>query len=364
MQYGLIEACDLVGFPNSHGAAFQEVADAQSTVLVSRELGMYATGLVEEGYASKGYHNKTKTCAWGPMAGFVLADPHFGKASATEAGIAEQAERIFAALNKGARTVPVLISDFRRQWLEAFGLIRRVAVPSVNEIVYVAQPGPGVLGEVAALRFILRRMWGVPDASGLLWFVAYRDAAGREAPVEAMVDPLCENDVRGTYRSASTGDYDLFAVWPHRSNWRPATEDKRRISPFELFGGQFNLRDPLQRTIVENALDAFEDPDLGNVTPRVMHMIHLLNEAIRRRGYRGGAMVHHSDEAARPFIPGVELPLIGFIPNSNIGPFGIETLRDLSVFIQWAHQGRYVTVINPQWRDQIVAAHYATGYYQ
>jgi hypothetical protein len=166
MQYGLIEACDLVGFPYSHGAAFQEVADAQNTVLVSRELGMYATGLVEEGYASKGYHNKTKTCAWGPMAGFVLADPHFGKASATEAGIAEQAERIFAALNKGARTVPVLISDFRRQWLEAFGLIRRVAMPSVNEIEYVAQPGPGVLGEVAALRFILRRMWGVPDAPG------------------------------------------------------------------------------------------------------------------------------------------------------------------------------------------------------
>jgi len=364
MQYGLIEACDLVGFPYSHGAAFREVSYAENTVIVSRELGMYATGLVEEGYASKGFHNKSKTCAWGPMAGFVPADPHFGKGSATEAGIAAQAERIFVAMNKGARTVPVLISDFRRQWLEAMGLIHRVAMPSANEMEHVAQLGPGVLGEVAGLRFILRRTWGVPDAQSFLWWESYRDVAGREASVEAMVDPLCGNDVRGTYRSASTGDYDLFAVWPHRRDWRPATQDQRRISPFELFDGQFNLRDPLQRAIVENALDAFEDPDLGNVTPRVMHVIHLLNQAIRRRGYRGGAMVHHSDEAARPFIPGVELPLIGFILNSNIGPFGIETLRDLSVFIQWAHQGHYVTVINPQWRDQIVAAHYATGYYQ
>lgn len=48
MKFGLIDACDLVGFPYAHGCAFQEVADSTNNIIVSRAPGIYATGLIEE----------------------------------------------------------------------------------------------------------------------------------------------------------------------------------------------------------------------------------------------------------------------------------------------------------------------------
>jgi len=55
-------ACDKTGIPALHADAFQEVADGTDTVIASRAVGIYATGLILEGYASKGFHNKAKSC--------------------------------------------------------------------------------------------------------------------------------------------------------------------------------------------------------------------------------------------------------------------------------------------------------------
>jgi len=73
------EAVIRTGMPMSHGHAFQQVANARDCVIVVRAVGRWATGLLLESYASKGFHNKAKSCNWGPMAGFVLVDPRFTK---------------------------------------------------------------------------------------------------------------------------------------------------------------------------------------------------------------------------------------------------------------------------------------------
>ena len=62
MKLGLIYACDLVGFPYAHGGAYQEVADNTNNIIVSRAPGIYATGLIEENYASKSFYNQAKSC--------------------------------------------------------------------------------------------------------------------------------------------------------------------------------------------------------------------------------------------------------------------------------------------------------------
>ena len=64
------EAYALTGIPSSHGEVFQATADATRCMISSRAVGKYATGLIMESYASKGFHNKAKSCNWGPMAGF------------------------------------------------------------------------------------------------------------------------------------------------------------------------------------------------------------------------------------------------------------------------------------------------------
>jgi len=67
------------GMPISHGEVFQRVANQTRCVIASRAVGKWATGLLLESYATKGFHNKAKSCPWGPMAGFVMADPRFTK---------------------------------------------------------------------------------------------------------------------------------------------------------------------------------------------------------------------------------------------------------------------------------------------
>lgn len=107
------EAHELTGIPASHGEVFQAVANSTRCMISSRAVGKYATGLILESYASKGFHNKAKSCNWGPMAGFVLADPRFTKAPEAD----KQAKSLVDAEHHGAKEVPVVISEARRRWL-------------------------------------------------------------------------------------------------------------------------------------------------------------------------------------------------------------------------------------------------------
>jgi len=57
------------GFLATHADAFLEVANEHNSIIMSRAPGKFTPGLISEGYASKGFHNKAKSCNWGPMAG-------------------------------------------------------------------------------------------------------------------------------------------------------------------------------------------------------------------------------------------------------------------------------------------------------
>jgi hypothetical protein len=61
-------AYTLTGIPPTHAAAFQYVADQKGCMISSRAAGINATDLILANHASKGYHNKAKSCDWGPTA--------------------------------------------------------------------------------------------------------------------------------------------------------------------------------------------------------------------------------------------------------------------------------------------------------
>jgi Anthrax toxin LF subunit len=341
------EAYALTGIPASHGEVFQATADATRCMISSRAVGKYATGLIEENYASKGFHNKAKSCNWGPMAGFVLADPRFTKAPE----INKQAKALRDAHHEGAIEVPVIISEARRLWLLKNNCMKASSRTASTHYYFAASPQGDLM------LFVLEATMNVPGANGgLMWSVKYARSEGRVGftdpsqaektkgsgylPVLAMRDPMCTIPPTD-YRAATTGDYDLFAVYAPAANYSPDTLDRRMVSHARL-----------ERRINRDSPYTGEDEHLGNMTARIRQIRDSLNTGIVRAGYTGGNMVHHSDEGGRPFVSDVDLPVFAVVPGKR-DAYGIESVEDLREFISVTLQG-YAPVFNPGWMKQLV----------
>ena len=354
------DACDLTGIPGLHADAFQEVANTTGWVISSRAVGKYATGLILESYASKGFHNKAKSCNWGPMAGFVLTDPRFTKVGGTEGGQKDQREALDQAFeDHGATAVPVFISDERLSWLiKNVNMEYRSATDTTKTYRAIAPWGLKV-------KFTLVRD-RPPGAAKDMWRVYYHKdesstaksiQAGPYSPesdiglmsVLAVRDPLCSVRI-SDYRSATTGDYDLFALWASQTDYSPDKNDRRMVGHATL---ESNINSN-KKAKEEDRKSTGEDPHLGNVTPRILAVREQLNTAIQRRGYTGGNMVHHSDEGGRPFVGDIDLPIFAVVPGAGGGPYCLQSVEDLREFITKKIRGQYAPVLSPGWMKQLV----------
>ena len=122
------EACVKSCMPLLHAHCFQRVADDTKCMIASRSVGKFATGLILESYASKGFHVKTKSCNWGPMAGFVCSDPRFSKEGIK--GMEAQRKRTQKALRYKRpsgflKETPIVISNARVRELVRLGCMNR-----------------------------------------------------------------------------------------------------------------------------------------------------------------------------------------------------------------------------------------------
>ena len=345
-----INAITATGMPASHGRAFQKVANQMNCVIASREVGKWASGLLLESYATKGFHNKAKSCPWGPMAGFVMSDPRFTK----NPDLASQRGGLQKAVMSGGGEIQLFITDERRKDLE--GPLARIIRTggTVNEMSYTAM-GPG--GK--SMSFVLRRTMDGPGANGkILWAVFYaqgevrlsndlhspnKAGAGGLLPVMAMVDPSCPGDLLGTYRAATTGDYDLWAVFPKRESYARTGQDQRMVPDSDRF------RQPI-KAFIDN-----EDEHRGNLTPRIAEIRRALNAAVKAAGYTGGDVVHHSDEAGRPMVSDIDFPCVAFVPeggSKETGAFCVESVSDLKELLSRL-SFHYVLGLNPGWHREL-----------
>ena len=85
---------------------------------------------------------------------------------------------------------------------------------------------------------------------------------------------------------------------------------------------------------------------------------HTGHGSVTGRTYPQRNVVWHSDEAARPFVNDIDLPLIAWIPK-HTHAFCIETAAQLAELILWADSLGYYVQINQGWlgsgRNQIQA---------
>jgi len=334
------------GMPLTHAEAFQDVANKNKCVISVRVVGKYATHLLLENYISKGFHNKAKSCTWGPMAGFVLADPRFTK----NPDRVSQRNALQHASASGANEIPLFISDERRKALEgALGCMTFVKGDS-HVMEYKATSPKGDI-----IHFILKDTLKAPGAEGKrLWAVFYGEHESRLSndlqaknkspdtvnllPVMAIVDPDCPPQIRHTYRSATTCDYDLWAIFPLRKEYSRSGKDQRKVPESDRF----------RQSITH--FKKYESPDLGNITPRISTLVNTLNYAVYNKGYRGGKVVHHGDEAGRPSISNIDFPCIFYIPHERA--WYAENVNDFKSILK-ALDFKYVMGLNPGWYRQL-----------
>ncbi|MEO1395808.1 MAG: anthrax toxin-like adenylyl cyclase domain-containing protein [Cyanobacteria bacterium J06634_5] len=299
MKIGL-EASKATGISREHAEqGFQKIADQWHSVIVSRAVGKVCLGPIREGYASKSFHVKAKSCNWGPMAGFLLEDKRLTKRKQMEGeekkGWAKQKTDIEESYEGGFCTfTPLLISKNRIKYI----LDNKYAKPLEENISSKNFPNrfdvTAISPDKETYRFtIIKRnqvkqaktqtaMWGVYFADGTEAASDQREKQKDDTglvPVRAIVNARRERDRAETeslraidkqrgmgahqraakkvalkeklaqryaadsgwvegYRGACTGDYDLFAIFPPTAELVKAKRQLGWIGniPFEMEG--------------------------------------------------------------------------------------------------------------------------------
>jgi hypothetical protein len=360
------------GFHPSHGLAIQSVANDLERIIISRCATPAGIQLLDEGYASKGFGIKAKSCDWGPFTGFAMAHIQYAKFAdgSSRAAYDKQknffehgrAETGFKATDVGGLAaqggMPALLhsslaapdilklSKARLEYLRSQGAIQFREVRDGVIIDCVSPFGP--------LRFILVDL---KTGSSATWGILHRDkfAVGPEAvQLEdggqwTLVRGMANTSPGGTpldpNRRCCTGDYDLWGVFPKRGS-RVASTRSLAMHGMDRQLQVFSAANPnvsqgiaarvkqLQKATLNQAVARThheygkytEDREKGNISALTIHTAREMNRRIRANGYRGGDMFHHNDDLGNPFRNDVEEDLIAFVP-AEMCPHFIQSTK-------------------------------------
>lgn len=212
------------GLVPEHVVTLRAIADEKNVILMFRPVNPQSTQLLKAGAVAKGMHIKAKTSDWGPMAGFLPADPRLSKKWAhylNESNVAVLQDSITESLKTSVFVRPLRLKPTRIKALEKMGLLepppnlRAMKAGAVCPLVLRA-PTSGQGNPAEHFEFQLK-------AVGLDEFdVLYRpkgDASWRNVEVlHAQVAPVEHDAPAGPATpplKPITADYDVFAMLPH-----------------------------------------------------------------------------------------------------------------------------------------------------
>ena len=390
-------ACKHVGMPIRHAMAIQEVAERTGCVIIFRAIsvfgkGLQSTRLLEEGYAAKGFRIDTKSCDWGPMSGFVCVDPRLSKVAGDAQGVSENRHYTSEALSGARRkdalggidadfpawvagAMPIAISAERYRELtgaglsgttDADGIIKGVSTDKSGSVRLPWALIPAAICNATAYRGLCGNL---PEGGYGLFIDHTAVGAFRQElpdqvrppyvldyePIMGLVNPGSESY---GYRACVTGDYDLFGVWP------PVEKEDYFAYPSGP-GWDVRVVDQYKRANPGDDKPHFQQHyKLGNITGRLKMVKVLLNTAlIGASGYKGGNVVHHSDEVGNP-SPGLKktleqsLPLLAIVPNPvrqadrffSVGTLvTVTTESEFGALVKACIRGRIAPDLRPEW---------------
>ena len=340
--------------------AVQDVAARRNEIIMFRDTGAWSRPYIALGHPTKPFHVKGKSSDWGPHAGLVPLNSEFSKAFSAKGIESGKKANHHAIQGNWARPIPLFISEkfMRDELLVPKGSARRKPIDRITtprpDVMYFFCTKPNDNPALPGKPYVL---FGKKASNGLYEIFSFPlDAAGASEKTlflkESSGEPLLVMTVPGADKPI-TGDYDLFAVCPSWASYgsmdrkMDPTLDDPRINASNLRTQQRAATgDPVAIASLArlNAAKTPEDPDRGNLTPRILSLIGDLKSAM------GGAhpRVHHNAESGRPFAPGAEdgFPLTTFHPRRGIGGYHflnatINDVGDLREYFNRLYSGGY-----------------------
>jgi hypothetical protein len=361
------------GMTEADMLAVRDVAARRNEIIMFRDTGCWSRPYIARGHPTKPFHVKGKSSNWGPHAGLVPYDSEFSKATSEKDIAKGRALNKAAIAGNFARPIPVFIDDaFLAEHLLVPKGSRRL--PPVN---LVTRPREGVMyfyctkpSDDATLPGKDYILLGKRTSDGRWQLHTFPENVSRVNERELFLKessavPMLVMSVPGATLPI-TGDYDLFAVCP---SWGSYGGMDRKMDP--------TLDNPKQnasfaRTTKPSSIAAIkaaftpEDPDRGNLTPRLLEVVNALVAQM------GGAhpRVHHNAESGRPFAPRAEdgFPLTVFHPRRGIGAVSdpenpkrnfpgfaflnatIDDVGDLRTYFERLYAGGYYPPRNHAWK--------------
>jgi len=387
MKFGSGIAESEAGIPAEHSAVFSQVASQTNTIISSRAVGVYATQLIREGYATKGYHVKAKSCNWGPMAGFVLADPALGKKGTSDKAKAWQIKQINKAMADGAEVIPLAISDQRRlrlpnlmlentQLYQIKSSTPNSARPTMVQVEARHKLGVGT-AEFTLIRVDqLRSQYKPRGTRPTDWVICYAKRSPLARACEARFykqiittsgehyTQLCAlSNPRGreasaptNYKAAQTGDYDLWGVFPkivattsqerklHRDVVKAATEHDTTGVKTHFWQRDVKGSEQFVRTYEDYNRE--EGEHTGNLSLLIEEIAVRVNAGCQQLG-AGGWVIHHSDEAGRPMVDEIDAEAVVYFPNGDVWVMNSE--QDVRALRNRLVELLYMPLFNPIW---------------
>ena len=399
MKNNKAQACDVTGFVPVHATACEGVAKQMDCIILFREPGTMARGLIEDHYCMKGFRIDTKSCTWGPMSGFVCVDPRLTKDPSyhernakwtAEAVSGHIVEKFFGEVTDAAwvaDVMPIAISQKRIDELQKKGVITPRA------------EGKELVGESKATNGSVVLNWRlvpvgnasnpwlkVADTNASEYFVLCVNTRGAQAFKQQYPGGVKPIPFRGHetilgltnpgtkdrgFKACVTADYDLFAIWPkagagdgmagrHALNAAVLAKFPTPTASTRLANGAASSARTLPAGVarmpgIDDRLQSAgyrEHHRFGDVSGRVMLIKTMLNTAlIGAAGYKGGNAIHHNDEAGNFALAkgtlSACLPLIGFTPVH--GTVLIENLSDFKELVLNSRQNGFQERAKPEW---------------
>lgn len=360
------------GMHPAHGLAIQSVANDFERIVISRCATPAGIQLLEEGYASKGFGIKAKSCDWGPFTGFAMAHIQYSKFAdgssraaynkqanffaharsdtgfkATDVG-GSASEGLYVQLHSSMATPDVLkLSKPRLEYLKRHNVIQ---FGEVRDGARIECDSP-----FGRLMFILVDLKTVSPAT---WGILHRDNfsvgeksvtladGGQWTLARGMTNTAPGGTPQDTHRRCCTGDYDLWGVFPKKNSRVASTRSlamhgmdrqlqvfsaaipnvsqgiKARISQLQ----NATMNQAVARKHHEYGGEYKEDREKGNISALTLHTAREMNRRIRANGYKGGDMFHHNDDLGNPFRSDVEEDLIAFVPG-EMHPHFIQSTK-------------------------------------
>jgi hypothetical protein len=339
--YGLTASSDHVenGMTLRDMHATMRVANELDEVIIFRSTGPWSRRWIERGYPTKNFHVKGKSSDWGPQAGFVPYEGIYSKVGAdpVKAADGKKANNDGLKGEYAAKVQLVLTREEINLQLHQpeenpprRALVREVAIPDSKDLFLVGKrsgDGKEFVFRASVLGPSVFAIWVYPEKMGTN---LARLMFERPEPLEVMTSSEI-----GAGNRPMTGDYDLMSVCPTWDSYgglsnavisKPGIHfrAKKSAQPGQHFGvGERmdkvldmrsntgarpklgNTNATFQGLTKRNGGDLAEHGDMGNITPRILRCINMLNAAMGAIGSKSaGRRVHHNAESHRNHIFG------------------------------------------------------------